>query len=64
LDAPASGFVWQDPKGDGIISTLSAQPKSILNFLFYQPNIASLREWHSFLCLPKEKNQKKVQPCR
>jgi len=24
----------------------------------------SLREGHSFLCVPKEKNQKKGQPCR
>jgi hypothetical protein len=36
----------------------------IFNRLAAPPASVSLREGHSFLCLPKEKNQKKRQPCR
>ena len=36
----------------------------LLAYLKQTPPSVSLREGHSFLCLPKEKKQKKGQPCR
>jgi len=36
----------------------------LLAYLKQTPPSVSLREGHSFLCLPKEKNQKKGPPCR